>query len=164
MDTTTTNRRARQQATIRRARPDEAPALSALALRSKAHWGYDAAFLEACREDLTLSAGAVGAGQVYLLEERGHPVGFYRLRARGDEATLADLFVEPGAIGRGYGRQLWEHAVATARRLGARRLVLQSEPHAEGFYRAMGAERIGEAPSTVFPGRSLPLMHLALDD
>ena len=89
-------------------------------------------------------------------------MGFYRLRARGDEATLADLFVEPGAIGRGYGRQLWEHAVATARRLGARRLVLQSEPHAEGFYRAMGAERIGEAPSTVFPGRSLPLMRLTL--
>ena len=41
-------------ATVRAARPAEAEAISALALRSKAHWGYDPAFLEACREDLTI--------------------------------------------------------------------------------------------------------------
>ena len=32
---------------IREARPDEAELLSELAFRSKAHWGYDAEFLEA---------------------------------------------------------------------------------------------------------------------
>ena len=30
-------------------RAEEAPRLSDLALRSKGHWGYDAAFLDACR-------------------------------------------------------------------------------------------------------------------
>ena len=39
---------------IRPASAGEAAALSALALRSKAHWGYDAAFLDACRAELTL--------------------------------------------------------------------------------------------------------------
>ena len=33
--------------TIRRARPDEADALTALATRAKAHWGYDAEFMAA---------------------------------------------------------------------------------------------------------------------
>ncbi len=157
------DQRARRPATIRRAHPEEASALSALAWRSKAHWGYDAAFLEACRADLTLSVHDIATALVYVREADQGVAGFYRLRGRGDDAELADLFVAPEAIGRGHGRRLWEHAVATARRLGYRRLVLQSDPHAEGFYRAMGAERAGESPSTVFPGRRLPLMRYRLE-
>ena len=45
---------------IRPARPEEAGAISALALRSKGHWGYDPAFLEACREDLGTRLGSTG--------------------------------------------------------------------------------------------------------
>ena len=37
---------------IRRARPEEAGALSDLAIRSKGHWGYDVAFLASCRAEL----------------------------------------------------------------------------------------------------------------
>ena len=39
---------------LRPAHADEAPALSALCLRSKAHWGYDAAFMRACVAELIL--------------------------------------------------------------------------------------------------------------
>jgi hypothetical protein len=35
---------------IRHARPGEAGVLSALAVRSKAHWGYDGAFLDSVRQ------------------------------------------------------------------------------------------------------------------
>lgn len=75
---------------------------------------------------------------------------------------MTDLWVEPGAIGQGHGRALWEHAVATAKGRGCRELLVQSDPHAEGFYRAMGAERSSTRPSTVFPGRELPLLRLPL--
>jgi len=80
----------------------------------------------------------------------------------GDEALLTDLFVEPERIGRGYGRRLWVHAVGSARRLGCAMLTVHSDPHAEDFYLAMGAERHGTVPSTVFPDRLLPLMRVAL--
>ena len=40
--------------TIRTPRPDELSSLSDLCFRSKAVWGYDAAFMEACRGELTL--------------------------------------------------------------------------------------------------------------
>jgi GNAT superfamily N-acetyltransferase len=149
-------------AAIRRARPDESGSLSDLAFRSKAHWGYDDAFMAASRDDLTLAPGDIAGSTVYVAEEGGQPVGFYRLRRRGDDAELTDLWIEPAAIGRGYGRQLWRHAVATAGQIGCRQLIWQSEPHAEGFYLAMGAERIGDSPSTVFPGRMLPLMRFVL--
>jgi N-acetylglutamate synthase-like GNAT family acetyltransferase len=148
-----------RQSVIRSAAAAEAPTLTALAFRSKAYWGYDATFMEACREDLTTSADDILAGLVYVIEEAGRIVGFYKLRLHAaEEAELIDLFVEPDAIGRGYGKRLWQHAVGTARQLGVRRITFQSEPHAEGFYQAMGAERIGVSESTVFPGRMLPLM------
>ena len=37
-------------------------------------------------------------------------------------------------------------AIATARELGATVLTVDSDPHAEEFYRAMGAEVIGAGP------------------
>ena len=39
--------------------PAEAGHLGDLALRSKAHWGYSEAFLEACRAELSYSPGQI---------------------------------------------------------------------------------------------------------
>jgi GNAT superfamily N-acetyltransferase len=148
---------------IRPARPDEAAALSDLARRSKAHWGYDAAFLAACRDDLTLTPGQIARDAVYVVAAGdGPPQGFYQLTGAGTEPMLNALFVTPDAIGRGLGRRLWAHAVALAAGRGARGLTLQSDPHAAGFYRAMGARLVGETPSTVFPGRMLPTFRVTL--
>jgi GNAT superfamily N-acetyltransferase len=152
------------EATIRRARPEEAGAISELAFRSKGHWGYDTAFLEASREDLTISPQEIASTPVYVHETGDGIAGFYTLLPHEDgTAELDDLFVDPAAIGQGVGRRLWEHAVALAREMGARELVFQSDPHAEGFYQAMGAERAGESESTVIPGRKLPLMRFTFD-
>jgi GNAT superfamily N-acetyltransferase len=74
------------------------------------------------------------------------------------DLRVLSLFVEPWAIGRGYGKRLWRHAVEVARTLGCRRLRIESDPFAEAFYHAMGAERIGEAPSEAIPGRMIPLL------
>ncbi len=43
-------------ATIRLARPEDAATVTALAFRSKASNGYDAAFMAACRDELTFDA------------------------------------------------------------------------------------------------------------
>jgi GNAT superfamily N-acetyltransferase len=148
---------------IRRARPAEASVLSALAMRSKAHWGYDADFLAACRDDLTLTGEDIATSTVYVCDGANAPSGFYRLLLLDDGvAELDALFVEPAAMGQGVGRRLWRHAVATAAKLGCREIVLQSDPQAEGFYLAMGAQRAGESESTVMPGRMLPLMRFRL--
>src|SRR3954451_757809 len=149
---------------IRRALPEEAPVLGELALRSKGHWGYDADFLETCRPDLALSPEEVESSPVYVsLDSEGGVTGFYRLMPLdGGMAELDSLFIEPSAIGQGVGRRLWEHAVEVARSLGFAALEFQSDPHAEGFYLAMGAKRCGESESTVTPGRILPLMCYSL--
>ena len=146
------------------ARPDEAEALSDLALRSKAHWGYDAAFMAACRAELTVTPAQAASGLVQVYEEGGRAFGFYLLEVRNGSADVAMLFVEPAAIGRGIGRALWQHLVAEARRLELAKVTIESDPNAEAFYRAMGATTVGTAPSASIPGRRLPLMELALGE
>jgi GNAT superfamily N-acetyltransferase len=149
--------------TIRRARPDDAGDISELAVRSKGHWGYDPEFLEACREDLALSPEEIAETAVYVFEGNDGIAGYYRLMPmQHGAADLDALFVAPEAIGQGIGRRLWEHAVDTAAELGFRELIIQSDPHAEGFYLAMGAIRDGVLESTVSPGRMLPLLRYAI--
>lgn len=151
-----------QQRIIRRASATEAATLTALALRSKGHWGYDADFLEDCRAELTISPAYISEQHVYVLEEGGRVIGFYSLKEAKDDVELDHLFVEPGALGRGHGRALWRHAVKTASRLGHAQLVVESDPHAEAFYRAMGATRFATKASTLRPGRELPMLRLTL--
>jgi ribosomal protein S18 acetylase RimI-like enzyme len=146
-------------ACIRPAEPAEAAALTSLALRSKAAWGYDAAFMAACRDELTVKADSMRCDPTYLVEVDGQDLGFYQLRVQGTLADVFMIFVAPEALRAGLGRRLWAHLESTARAAGALRLEVDSDPHAEGFYRAMGMHRVGEVPSGSIPGRLLP--HLA---
>jgi GNAT superfamily N-acetyltransferase len=148
---------------IRRALPEEAEALSELAFRSKAHWGYSDAFMRACRTELTLSRDDIETHPTFVVESRGEAIGFYTLeRVADDEVELGYLFVEPSAIGRGYGRRLLEHAKRQAVGLGFRSLVIQGDPHAERFYRMAGGEHTGFRESDSIPGRELPMFRIDL--
>ena len=147
---------------IRKARTDEGPILSGIAMRSKAYWEYDNDFIEACREDLTISEQKIEGNHVYILEDTSTIIGFYCLAANGKTGSLDFLFIEPDFIGRGYGRILWESVIQTAREIGLDEFTIDSDPHAEEFYRKMGAVRIGEVESTVFRGRKLPLMKMVV--
>lgn len=147
---------------VRRARPDEAIPLTELAYRSKAHWGYDREFMEACRATLRVSAELISGADVYVADVEGRVVGFYSLAPWHSDLELYHFFVDPPAMGNGVGRLLWDDAVRRASERGYSRLLIQSDPFAEGFYLKLGAERIGEVPSGAVPGRTLPLLVFAL--
>ena len=148
--------------TIRRARPADRDVLAALAFRSKAHWGYDDAFMERSRGVLTPSEDYLANDPVYVAEDGdGNAVGFYGFVREGDELWLNDLWLEPAAIRNGAGRVLFAHAVATARASGEPAFFIESDPNAEGFYLAMGAARTGQRVAAV-TGRVLPVLRYEL--
>lgn len=150
---------------VRAAFPGEAAHLTSLSLASRACWGYDEAFLEACRDELTITGDDIRHGTVRVATRAGGILGYYRLgHAQGGSLELDDLFVDAAHIGSGVGRALFDHARETARQRGAPGMEIVADPHAEGFYRAMGARRIGERASESIPGRQLPLLWLSLDD
>jgi len=151
---------------IRHARREEAAALSELCAQSKAVWGYDPAFMALARAALEVKPEEIAAGDVWVAEADGSVVGVAALAQGDDPETLdlAKLFVMPGWFRSGIGRALFAHAVAVARRRGARRLTILADPNAAGFYEANGAVRIGDAPSDAIPGRRLPLYDMACLD
>lgn len=145
---------------LRRARPDEASMLSDLALAAKGFWGYDQAFIESCRAELTFSPDDVARAHFVVADLGGRVAGFYSLDGEPPVGELGNMWVRPSEIGTGLGRVMWQDAMAAAAAAGFEYLKIDADPNAEGFYRKMGAECIGEAPSGSIPGRMLPLMRV----
>ena len=139
---------------VRSARVGESDSLTALCVRSKAHWGYDEAFMRRSQASLTVSEAEIVEGRVLVAERQGLLFGVARVEPDGE---LGLLFVDPRTINRGVGRALFEAAVALARRLGARRMAILADPNAAPFYERMGARFVSHAPSDAIPGRTLPL-------
>jgi GNAT superfamily N-acetyltransferase len=153
------------QITVRRAHQTEAEALSALCVRSKAHWGYDAAFMALSRASLTIAPAFIASGRVLVAEDiEGRLLGVASIAPLDTVGNfdLVHLFVEPGVIRNGAGRLLFHAAAAKAKDEGATILVIQADPNAAGFYRRMGATDAGDAPSESIPDRRLPVLHYAL--
>lgn len=147
---------------VRRAKLSEADALTALAMRSKAHWGYDAAFMARCRAALEVRPDEMRRHPYYVAERAGAIVGFYGFEPEDGAVGLARFFVEPGEIGGGVGRALMDHAKETARRDGHETLIAISDPHAAAFYERMGGRPAGSAPSEIDPARPLPVLRFDL--
>lgn len=125
---------------VRAARAAEAEALTGLVMRSKAYWGYGPEVLAAWAEELRIRPGDVTARRLVVAEDsEGTVLGLASLDGAAPVASLGLLFVEPSAIGRGVGQLLYRDALRRAAELGVRRLLIDSDPHAAGFYRAMGA-------------------------
>ncbi|MBA2338228.1 MAG: GNAT family N-acetyltransferase [Acidimicrobiia bacterium] len=83
-------------------------------------------------------------GALFLAERQpGDAVGVVGVRLIGDRlAELKRMYLRPAARGVGVGRRLALHAVAAARRLGATRLVLDTDtasmPEANALYESLG--------------------------
>jgi GNAT superfamily N-acetyltransferase len=147
---------------LRPARPEEGAELTELCLRSKAVWGYDDAFMAACRRELTLTPARITASWVQVAELDGRLAGIAEVKSSGDTAQLEKLFVEPAMLRTGTGRKLLDWAKATARAAGATALVIEADPDAAEFYRRMGAVDDGVVPSGSIPGRLIPRLNLPL--
>ena len=144
---------------IRRARTRDARELSYIAHAAKAYWGYPEVWLRLWHHDLTLTPRFIAEHEVFCVLRDGWIVGFYGLSRDGPAFELEHLWVDPDDIGSGFGARLFRDAVERIRAAGGTVLRIVSDPNAEGFYRRMGARRVGEAAATP-AGRMLPVLVL----
>ena len=150
--------------TIRRARSEDADALSDLAHRAKAHWGYPAAWMREWDAQLTIIPGYLDLHDVFVAEKDGTIVGMCALEDRHDRWHLEHVWVEPSEHGHGVGRALVLHALDEARRRHEGNVELLADPYASGFYERLGARRAGDVPAPM-PGardRTLPKYEFVL--
>ncbi|MFT4119130.1 GNAT family N-acetyltransferase [Bradyrhizobium sp.] len=104
---------------------EELPALSALCFRSKAVWGYDKDFMEACRDELSIEPHELTSTSIAVAEDHGNIVGVAQIKVVGNAADLLKLFVEPTALRGGIGKALFVWATGMAASLGADHLSRQ---------------------------------------
>ncbi|MET9833968.1 GNAT family N-acetyltransferase [Streptomyces sp. NPDC006385] len=131
------------EALIRRAAAGDADRLTAMVRASGAYQETYASIITGYR----VTADYVDRHLVFLAEDpAGRLLGFYSLVPAPSELDLA--FVADEAQGRGIGRLLVDHMIGQARTAGLAGVRVVAHPPAEGFYRRMGAQRVGTvAPS-----------------
>ena len=134
---------------IRQALPKDAATLTQIAHDAKRHWGYPEHWIQHWRSDLTISSDFVSSNPVYVAEQDGELMGFYALIVRDEKAELEHMWVAPRFIGQGIGKDLFIHAMQEAAGQNVSAVEISSDPNAEGFYRKMGAEKIGEVATEV---------------
>ena len=150
-----------------------APGLTVIAHAAKRHWGYPEEWLGRWADTLTLTPEYIATYPTFMARTPDGIVGFYALileplgrprrpagaPALSSDAQLDHLWVLPAAMGRGIGRKLFEHAESCARENGATRLWVESDPHAEPFYRHLGMTVFGRTPAPMDDqARFLPLL------
>lgn len=152
---------------IRRAVGDDSDALSDLAHRAKAHWGYPASWMREWDAQLTIIPGYLEMHDVWVAERDGAIIGMCALEDRGPTCwNIEHVWVEPSAHGGGVGRALVMMALDEARRRHGGVVELLADPFARGFYERLGARRAGDvaAPMPGAKHRTLPKYEFDLDD
>jgi len=145
---------------IRAPRASDAKALTDLAQRAKAHWGYPAEWLQMWNGELTISGDYLLAHRSFVADSGGKKVGLCVLEIRGKHAELGHVWVAPECHRMGIGTALVARALEAAAKAGVRSVTILSDPFAEGFYTRLGARKLREQPAPMpgAPDRVMPVM------
>ena len=144
---------------VRQTKPEEQRELTRLSVRATMRAGHDEAFIDRTMPALTITVPFINANCVQVAQDgSGEVVGvvWVTLTALPGIALLHGLYVDPAHWKRGIGRVLFGAAVARAKGIKAGALMIYAEPSVEGFYKRMGAVRIGEVPFYYSPETVLP--------
>lgn len=138
---------------------DDLEAINSLMRRSKAYWGYDEAFMSKFMQLFQMTSDYLEKDQVRLFYEAdgsqyGMSIGFYSFSLNAEsDYELDNFFIDPGYIGKGFGKKMWHHVVDDLKVCGTKKFVLWSDPGAEDFYKKMGCTKIGVKESFMMPDR-----------
>ncbi|GAA3790039.1 GNAT family N-acetyltransferase [Corallibacter vietnamensis] len=149
--------------TIERATRTDSKTLTELTMRSKSHWDYSMQQIEKWRDDLTISKDYITEKEVYkLIDSENKIIGYYSYFLINEvKVKLENLFVEPKFIGCGYGKMLMNDFIERIRKTRTEKIILDSDPNAENFYKKIGFKVIGKLETSI-KNRFLPIMELKI--
>lgn len=152
------------RASIRRAAPCEAPALTELARAAKASWGYPPQWLAQWAADLLITPEYIEAQDVFVATLDGRIIGMAALEVTAKDTSLEHAWINPGYHGRGLGAALVREVLAAAAGRGVSTVRVVSDPFAEPFYLRLGATLRGAVPAPMpgCPDRVLPELEFHL--
>jgi N-acetylglutamate synthase-like GNAT family acetyltransferase len=147
---------------IVKATPSNSQELTALTIRSKAHWGYSPEQILDWTDVLTVSEDYISEASVYMLRDGEQLIGYYALLTLSpDLIKLDNIFIDPPFIGKGFGKRLMIDLFEKAKASGATKMTLDSDPNAEQFYKDWGFKVVGKLETSI-QDRYLPIMEMEI--
>ena len=108
-------------------------------------------------EYLVLGPEGLAEGRTHVAEQDGTVVGFATWAEAGSTVELEDLFVDPDYRRRGIAAALVSRIAEVLRARGAERLEVTANPHALGFYHAVGFTDCGVTETELGTGYRMML-------
>ena len=131
---------------IRRAAPDDCMTLSEIAHEAKRVWGYPEEWMTRWAAALTVTTPYIELHDVWVGDDANGSAGFYALSGSQGSWELDHFWVRPRAMGRGYGRRLFQHAVSVLRVSHfASSLAIEADSPCSRLLRANGGAARGTA-------------------
>ncbi|MGF1879263.1 GNAT family N-acetyltransferase [Photobacterium frigidiphilum] len=129
---------------------------------AKRHWDYSDELMDIWLPDLLLNPENLIERTFWIMKENDEILGVFSLSSISDGIfELEDFWLLPSVMGKGLGRKMFQFVINYLKSNKVEKLVIVSDPNAEGFYQQMGATRVklvGSKPE----GRMLPVMDLLL--
>ena len=154
-----------QTTVIRKATAFEYEELTAIAMASKAHWGYSQSFIQTCAHELVVTQDDLhNPLYVYWVILFDNEIaGYAALKPNNEEMIELDaLFIKPSHMRKGAGSALFKHFLPLLKVSSYSCLTILSDPQAAMFYESMGASLVGEKASGSIANRFLPVYELSL--
>ncbi|MBM7868478.1 GNAT family N-acetyltransferase [Heliobacterium gestii] len=155
---------------IRQALPTEGNLLTDISFLSKQYWNYPKEYFEVWKNELTITADYITENTVFVAEVDGKVVGYESVVEVKEDFRagnvvvkkgfwLEHIFILPDYIGKGIGSKLITFIKELCREKRIPCLYIFADPYAKGFYDKIGAQYMGESPSSI-AGRTVSLFTL----
>ncbi|WP_447636619.1 GNAT family N-acetyltransferase [Flavobacterium microcysteis] len=148
---------------IERSEKNDNLILSEITFQGKAFWGYEKEQLEKWRNDLTITQDYIENNETFKLIVDDEIIGYYSiLQLEKKTIKLDNLFLLPKFIGKGYGKFLINHCIKKAKETNMKKIILDSDPNAELFYKSFGFKTYNQLKTSI-ENRFLPQMELDIE-
>lgn len=148
---------------IKRSEKNDNLILSEITFEGKAFWGYEKEQLEKWRNDLTITQDYIENNETFKLIVDNEIIGYYSiLKLKNKTIKLDNLFLLPKFIGKGYGKFLLNHCIGKAKENNMKKIILDSDPNAELFYKSFGFKTYNQLKTSI-ENRFLPQMELNIE-
>ncbi|TPD71262.1 GNAT family N-acetyltransferase [Flavobacterium microcysteis] len=148
---------------IERSEKNDNLILSEITFEGKAYWGYGKEQLEKWRNDLTITQDYIENNETFKLIVDDEIIGYYSILKLENKIIKLDyLFLLPKFIGKGYGKFLMNHCIKKAKEINMKKIILDSDPNAELFYKSFGFKTYNQLKTSI-ENRFLPQMELDIE-
>ncbi|MBA5629639.1 GNAT family N-acetyltransferase [Moheibacter lacus] len=113
--------------------------LSAVAIRSKRHWGYSKEAMELWNQNLTITEDFLNAHTVIKATLEDEIVGFFALEEIKPTTRIAQYWIDTPYMRKGYGSVMYDYLRDYLKKRNVEKVTLVLDPNGIAFFEKKGA-------------------------